>query len=102
MLSPLPEERRQFLKRNYSYSLTGHPYSGKSLDMIIEVIIIEVIMNKGSQLKSGCFSILKNEKQILVHSRNCNNIGGMCTVVHDHINKKKGAHKHMESLHYSD
>ena len=93
VLSTLPEERQQFLERNYSHSLTGHPYSGMSLDMIIEVT-----MNKGSKLKSGWLSILKNEKQLLVHSRNCNNIGCIRTVVHDHINKKKGAHKHSESM----
>ena len=35
---------------------------------------IEVTMNKGSKLKSGWLSILKNEKQLLVQGRNVNNI----------------------------
>ena len=35
---------------------------------------IETTMNKGSKLKSSWLSILNNEKQLLVHSRNVNNI----------------------------
>ena len=72
--------------------MTGNPFSGLSLDMIIEVT-----MNKGSKLKSGWLSILKNEKQLLVHSRNCNNISRIRNTVHRHIKTKKGEYKHSES-----
>ena len=54
-------------------------------------------MNKGSELKSGWLSILKNEKQLLVHSRNCNNIACIRDTIHRHIGSKKGAYKHTES-----
>ena len=64
--------------------MTGNPYSGMSLDMIIEVT-----MNKGSKLKSGWLSILKNEKKLLVHSNNCNNIACTYSAVHCHIDAKK-------------
>ena len=92
VLSNLPEDQRGFLEENYAYSLTGNSYSGMSLDMIIEVT-----MNKGSKLKSGWLSILKNEKQLLVHSRNCNNIARIRDTIHHHIGSKKGAYKHTES-----
>ena len=57
-----------------------------SLDMIIKMT-----MNKGSKIKSGWLSIFKNEKQLLVHSRNFNNIAGIHSAVHCHIGAKKGA-----------
>ena len=63
-----------------------------SLDMIIEVT-----MNKDSKLKSGWLSILKNEKQLLVHSRNCKNIACIRNALHCHIGTKKGVYKHTES-----
>ena len=62
VLTNLPRDRKSFLEENYAHSLTDNPYSGMSLDMIIEMT-----MNKGSKLKSGWLSILKNEKQLLVH-----------------------------------
>ena len=54
-------------------------------------------MNKGSKLKSGWLSVLKNETQLLVHSRNCNNIACIHNAVHRHIGTKKGVCKHTES-----
>ena len=63
-----------------------------SLDMITEVTT-----NKDSKLKSGWLSILKNEKQLLIHSRNCNNIVCIRNALHCHIGTKKGIYKHTES-----
>ena len=54
-----------------------------SLDMIIEVT-----MNKGYKIKSGC---------LLVQSWNCNNIACISNTVHRYINTIKGAYKHTES-----
>ena len=48
-------------------------------------MIIKVTMSKNYKLKSGWLSTLKNEKQLLVHSRNCNNIPCICNVVQRHI-----------------
>ena len=88
----LPRDQESFLEEKYAHSLPGNPYSGMFLDMIIEVT-----MNKHSKLKSGWLSILKNEKQLMVHSINCNNIACICNAVHRHIATKKGVHKHTES-----
>ena len=91
VLTDLPRDRERFLE-NYADSLTGNPYSGMSSDMIIEVT-----MNKGSKLKSGWLFILKYEKQLLVNSRNRNNIACIRNAVHRHIGTKKGVYKHTES-----
>ena len=48
VLTNLPRDGESFSGQNYSHSLTDNPYSGISLDMIIEVK-----MNKESKLKSG-------------------------------------------------
>ena len=92
VLKNLLMDRENFSEENYAHSLTGNPYSGMSLH-----ITIEVIMNKGSKLRSNWLSILKNEKQQLVHSRNCNNIACICKAVHRHTGTKKGVYKHTES-----
>ena len=60
-------------------------------------MIIKVTMNKGSKLKSGWLFIIKNEKQLLVNSRNRNNIACNRNAVHRHIGTKKGVYKHTES-----
>ena len=59
MLASLPVDQVTFLHSNFTQSITGHMW-------------IECTMNKGSKMKSGWLSILQNEKQILVHSRNVN------------------------------
>ena len=92
VLTNIPRDRERFLEENYAHSFTGSPYSGMSLDMIIKVT-----MNKGSKLKSGWLSILKNEKQLLVHSGNCDNIACICNAVDRHTGAKKGVYKHTES-----
>ena len=92
VLQNLPRDRKSFLEENYAHSLTGNHYSGMSLDVLIELTI-----NKRSKLKSGCLSLLKNEKQLLVHSRNCNNIAHIRNAVHQHIGSKKGGYQHTES-----
>ena len=92
VLTNIPRDRESFLEENYAHSFTGSPYSGISLDMIIKVT-----MNKGSKLKSGWLSILKNEKQLLIHSGNCDNIACICNTVDRHFGTKKGVCKHTES-----
>ena len=54
-------------------------------------------MNKGSKLKEAWLSVLKNEKQLLVHSRKYNNISCIHNAVHRHISTiQKGIYKHSE------
>ena len=69
VLTNFQRDWENLLEENYAHLLTGNPHSGMSLDMIKEVTI-----NKGSRLKSGWLSILKNEKQLPIPSRYCNNI----------------------------
>ena len=69
MLVNLPDDRLNFLRYNFALSITGNLYSSMALCMWTETT-----MNKGSKLKSGWLSILKNEKQLLGHSRNVNKI----------------------------
>ena len=92
VLTNLLRDRECFLEENYAHSLTGNPYSGMSL-----YIIIEVTMNKSSKLKSGMLSILKNEKQRLVRSRNCDNTPCIRNAVHRHIGTTKCVYNHNES-----
>ena len=65
MLTNLPRDQENFLEENYAHSLTDNQYSEMSLDVTIKVTMV-----KGSKLKIGWLSILNNETQLLVHSRN--------------------------------
>ena len=87
----LPPEENEFLRENFALSLTGNPYSSMPWDLWIEVT-----MNKGSKLKSGWLSMLKNEKQLLVHSRNVNNIARIRVAHNKAANKKAQKWKHIE------
>ena len=60
-------------------------------------MIIGVTMDKGSKLKSVWLSILKNKKQLLVHSKNCSNIACIRNAVHRHMGTKQDVYKHTES-----
>ena len=57
---------------------------------------IKRTMNKGSKMKSGWLSILQNEKQRLVHSRNVNNVARIQAAHNALANWKKDKRKHME------
>ena len=92
MLTSLPTNQLDFLKANFAQSITGNPYSSLAWDMWIECT-----MNKGSKMKSGWLSILKNEKQLLVHSRNVNNIARIRTAHNATANRKTSKWKHSES-----
>ena len=69
LLTAFPADQVAFLQINFAQSNTGNSYSNMAWDMWIECA-----MNKGSKMKSGWLSILQNEKQLLVHSRNVNNV----------------------------
>ena len=87
----LPPDQFDFLQENFAQSLTGNPYSNMAWDMWIETT-----MNKGSKLKSGWFSILKNEKQLLVHSRNVNNVARVRAAYNSAAMRKSTEWKHAE------
>jgi len=53
-------------------------------------------MNKGSKMKSGWLSILQNEKQLLVHSRNVKNVAQIRAAHNALCNRKKKKTKHSE------
>ncbi len=84
MLTGLPADQVAFLRTDFAQSITGNPYSNMAWDMWIECT-----MNKGSKMKSGWLSILQNEKQLLVHSRNVNNVAQIRAAHNAMANKKK-------------
>ena len=92
MLTALPAEQVAFLRSNFSQSITGNPYSNMAWDMWIECT-----MNKGSKMKSGWLSILQNEKQLLVHSRNVNNVTRIRAAHNSLATRTKAKCKHTES-----
>ena len=91
MLMALPVDVVDFLHVNFSRSITGNPYSNMAWDMWIECT-----MNKVSKMKSGWLSILKNEKQLLVHSRNVNNVARIRAANNMLANRKEAMRKHTE------
>jgi len=91
MLTALPPEQTEFMKKNFAQSMTGKPFSSLALDLWIECT-----MNKGSKLKAGWHSILKHEKQLLVDIRNVNNIGRIRACVQQHTNRKSRTRTHVE------
>ena len=85
MLDDLPaDQETYFVNGIFAQSMTGKPYSCLALD-----IWIETTMNKGSKLKSGWIAILKNEKQLLSHTRNANNVNRLRTKIHNDANMKQ-------------
>ena len=91
MLTALPSDQRAFLHTDFAQSMTGNPYSNMAWDMWIECT-----MNKGSKMKSGWLSILRNEKQLLVHCRNVNNVSRIRAALSALTNQKKSKRKHVE------
>ena len=92
MLTALPADQVAFLRTDFTQSITGNPYSNMAWDMWIECT-----MNKGSKMKSGWLSILQNEKQLLVHSRNVNNVAQIRAAHNALANRKEAKRKHTES-----
>ena len=68
-MATLPEEWDKFMPEIFSQSMTGNPYSAIPPDLWIECT-----MNRGSKLKAGWNHLLKNERGLLVHIRNMNNV----------------------------
>ena len=68
-ISSLPEEWDKFMPDIFAQSQTGNPYSAIPPDLWIETT-----MNRGSKLKAGWKYLLKNDKGLLVHIRNMNNV----------------------------
>ncbi len=90
-LSALPAEQTQFLSSNFSQSMTGNPYSSIPWDLWIEMT-----MNKGSKMKAGWLSILRNEKQLMANTRNTNNLGRIRAALHNQVNWKQLSQNHNE------
>jgi len=62
MLTAFPLDQVEFLCTDFAQSI------------IAWGMWIECTMNKGSKMKSDWVSILKNEKQLLVHNRDVNHV----------------------------
>ena len=92
MLTCLPDNQVEFLSSNFSQSISGNPYSNFAWHMWIECTI-----NKGSKMKAGWLSFLKNKKkQQLVYSRNVNNVARIRAAHNASANHKKTNWKHTE------
>ena len=89
----LPEEHGNFMRDGlFSQSMTGNPYSCLPLDMWIEMT-----MNKGSKMKAGWSSILKNEAMLLIHTRNANFINRVRDSLHTISDLAKSSKCHSEN-----
>ena len=91
MLFSLPSEQTGFISNNFALSMTGNPYSSIPWDLWIEMT-----MNKGSKMKAGWLSILRNEKQLMADTRNAINIGRIRAALHKQVGHKQLSHKHTE------
>ena len=91
MLSPLPADQTQFSSSNFAKSITGNQCSSIPWDMWIEMT-----MNKGSKMKAGWMSILRNVKQLMADTRNSNNLGRIRAILHNQGPQKKLSRKHTE------
>jgi len=91
MLTTLPLVQVEFLRTDFTQSITGNPYSNLAWDMWIECT-----MNKGSKMKSGWLSILKNEKQLLVHCRNVNQVTRIRAAHNSLANRREFKLTHVE------
>ena len=81
-----------YMRVLFSQSMTGKPYWLLPLDLWIETTI-----NKGSKLKVGWLRILKNEKMLLVDTRNA---AFMCKVrssMHNTAKSKTLRQQHSEN-----
>ena len=76
----------------FSQSMTGNSYSCLPLDLWIEMT-----MNKGSKMKSGWKSILKNENMLLTHTLTANYVNRVRVSLHSFANMKKSASVHREN-----
>ena len=92
-MTNLPPNVSQFMTDGYfSQSMTGNPYSCLPYDLWIEMT-----MNKGSKMKAGWKSILKNEKMLLTHTMNANSINKIRSSLHDQGNLKHSRPGHKEN-----
>ena len=87
MLCELPNDKTEFMAHNFAQSMTGKPFSSQALDLWIECM-----MNKGSGWKTN----IQNEKQLLVSTRNANNIGRIRAAIQNSIQYKTQTRKHTE------
>ena len=55
-----------------------------------------MMMNKGSKMKAGWLSILRNEKQLMADTKNVNKIGRVRAALHNQVNRKQLSQNHQE------
>ena len=87
----LPEEVYNFMKNNFSQSMTGLPYSQQPMDLWIECT-----MNLRSKLKRGWLNLLDNEKQLLCTTRNVNNVARIRIAIQKTLEQRSRNRIHVE------
>ncbi|MES9882370.1 MAG: hypothetical protein ABW185_15975 [Sedimenticola sp.] len=91
MLTSLPADKSEFLSTSFAQSMTGKPYTSIPWDLWIEMT-----MNKGSKMKAGWLSILRNEKQLMADTINANNLARIRAALQRQLNRKQLSRKHNE------
>ena len=91
-MSNISTEHSDLISTIFSQSMTGNPYSNIPPDLWIECT-----MNKGSKLKSGWKRLLKNEKALLVHVKNCNKVNAVRNYITNLISERKPKTYHKEN-----
>ena len=80
-ISSLPDEKEKYMREGlFALSMIGKPYSRLPLDLWIE--------NKGSKMKAGWKSILKNEKMLFTHTRTVDYVNRVRSSLHELANIK--------------
>ena len=87
-LTPLNTEEKQFFSSNFAQSMTGKPYSSIPWNMWIAMPL-----NKGSKMKAGWKSILRNE---MTDTKIVNNISWIRAAIHVQVNRKQLFQRHKE------
>lgn len=91
-MKTLPKDISSYMPQLFAQSITGKPYSLLPLDLWIEMT-----MNKGSKLKAGWLKILKNEKMLLMHTLNINNVVRARSALHRNLSISRNIDKHREN-----
>ena len=84
----IEKENDALMSQLFAQSMTGKPYLDIPLDLWIECA-----MNKGSKVKAGWKRLLKNEKSLLSHVKNANNVNVMRDSLHRMADKRNTVSK---------
>ena len=88
----LSDEHTEYMSEIFAQSMTGNAYSAMPPDMWIECT-----MNKNSKLKAGWKRLLKNERGLMIHIKNMNNVNIVRNTLVNMIGQLKRKSTHREN-----